>query len=188
MSSFPSPIRLRPYNLSVRAASARRGLAVAALAVVAACRTPDPLAEVGLSELETYWAVDRPSGSTQFIAPVARFRLHNKSARAIRSIQASATFRLKGETRSWSGGFQQVSPVGGKPLEPGQSALVVLKPEGEGRYSSTVSPEEMLAHQGFKDVWVEVYVRVGSSGWTRMGQADVERRIGARAAAAGPSP
>jgi hypothetical protein len=166
----------------VRGAFLRTGLALAALAA-AACRTPDPQAEVALSELETYWAVDRPSGGTQYIAPVARFRLHNKSGRSIRSIQASATFRLKGESQAWSGGFQQVSPVGGKPLPPGEGALVVLKPEGEGRYSSTVSPEEMLAHEGFKDVWVEVYVRVGSSGWSKMGQADVERRIGARAAA-----
>jgi hypothetical protein len=157
---------------------------LAMLATAGACRTPDPQAEVALSDRETYWAVDRPSGSTQYIAPVVRFRLHNKSARALRSVQASSTFRLKGQTQSWSGAFTQVAPVDGKPLEPGQSALVVLKPEGEGRYSSPVSPEEMLAHQNFKDVWVEVYVRVGSSSWSKMDQADVDRRIGTRAASA----
>jgi hypothetical protein len=170
----------------VRGLAARAGLlaVLAVLAAAAACRTPDPQAEVALADLETYWAVDRPSGSTQYIAPVVRFHLSNKSTRPIRSIQASGTFRLKGETQSWSGAFQQVAPVGGKPLEPGQSVLVVLKPEGEGRYSSTVTPEEMLAHKNFKDVWAEVFVRVGSSGWTRMGQADVERRIGSHAAVA----
>jgi hypothetical protein len=162
-------------------------LLLAMLAAAAGCRTPDPLAEVALSDLETYWAVDRPVGSTQFIAPVVRFQLRNKSSRPLRSIQASSTFRLKGDAKSWSGAFLQVAPVGGKPLEPGQSTLVVLKPEGEGRYNSTVSPEEMLAHQSFKDVSVEVYVRVGSSGWTRMGQADVERRIGTRDAVTEPA-
>lgn len=173
-----------PYNLNVRGHAARAGV-LAVLAAAAACHTPDPRAEVALADVETYWAVDRPSGSTQYIAPVVRFHLANKSTRAIRSIQASGTFRLKGEEQSWSGAFQQVAPVGGKPLQPGQSTLVVLKPEGEGRYSSTVSPEEMLAHKSFRDVTVEVFVRVGSSGWTAMtDKVDVERRIGAHSAVA----
>jgi hypothetical protein len=158
---------------------------LAVLAAAGACHTPDPKAEVALSDVETYWAVDRPSGGTQYIAPVVRFHLQNKSARAIRSIQASGTFRLKGEAQSWSGAFQQVAPVGGKALQPGQSVLVVLKPEGEGRYTSTVTPEEMLAHKNFKDVTVEVFVRVGSSGWTPMtDKVDVERRISAHSAVA----
>lgn len=168
----------------MKGGASRVGLMLAVLAAAAACHRPDPQAEVALSDVETYWAVDRPSGGTQYIAPVVRFRLHNKSPRQLRSIQASSTFRIKGETQTWSGAFQQVAPVAGKPLGPGQSTLVVLKPEGEGRYSSTVAPEEMLAHQSFRDVWVEMFVRVGSSGWTKMGQADVERRIGARAATA----
>jgi len=167
----------------VRASRARAGLLLAGLAL-AGCRAPDPQAEVALSEIETYWAVDRPSGSTQYIAPVVRFRLHDKGTGPLYSVQASGTFRLKGATQTWSGAYVQVAPLAGKPLEPGQSTLVLLKPEGEGRYSSPVAPEEMLAHPQFKDVWVEVFVRVGSSGWSKMAQADVERRIGSHAAQA----
>ncbi len=151
------------------------------LAGAAGCRAPDPQAELALDDLETYWAVDPPSGSTQYIAPVARFHLRNKGSNQLDSIQASATFRLKGETKTWSGAFLQVAPMARKPLAPGQSTLVVLKPDGEGRYSSTVTPEEMLAHQQFRDVRVDVFLRVGSSGWTMMAQADVERRIGSHA-------
>jgi hypothetical protein len=159
--------------------------AAAALVALAAagCRAPDPHAEVTLSDVEAYWAVDRPAGETQFIAPVVRFRVRNQGRRPLRSIQASSTFRIKNDAQAWSGAFQQVAPQAGRALDPGQSTLVVLKPEGEGRYSSTVPPEEMLAHQQFKDVTVEVFLRVGSSGWTSMARADVERRIGARAAA-----
>lgn len=167
----------------MRASLARAGLLLAGLAL-AGCRAPDPQAEVALSEIETYWAVDRPSGSTQYIAPVVRFRLLDKGTAPLYSVQASGTFRLKGEKQTWSGAYVQVAPIAGKPLEPGQSTLVVLKPEGEGRYSSPVTPEEMFAHPQFKDVWVEVFVRVGSSGWSRMAQAEVERRIGSRAAQA----
>ena len=147
----------------------------------AGCHAPDPRAEVALSEVETYWAVDRSVGGTQFIAPVVRFRLNNKGGRPLRSIQASSTFRIKGDPQAWSGAFQQVAPVAGHPLEPGQSTLVVLKPEGEGRYTFRGTPDDMLKHPEFKDVSGEVFVRVGSSSWTKFADVEVPRRLGSRA-------
>jgi hypothetical protein len=38
----------------------------------------------------------------------------------------------------------------------------------------------MFANEHFKDALVEVFVRAGSSGWVKFGEADVERRIGSR--------
>ena len=67
--------------------------------------------------------------------------------------------------------------------------LVLLK--SDARYSSPVEPEAMFTHEQFKDARVEVFLRVGSSPWTRFGDVDVDRRIGARevqAAAPQPSP
>jgi hypothetical protein len=172
----------------------RRGLAAAALALpllMAGCRKVDPRQVVALSDVETYWAVDRPVGGTQFLAPVVRFRLANTSSEPLRAVDASATFRRKDEAGAWSGGFAQVAPVPDaadprqkKPLAPGQGVLVVLRPEGEGRYTSPVEPEQMLAHPQFRDVTAEVYVRVGSSPWTKLAAFEVERRLGPRAAAA----
>jgi hypothetical protein len=66
----------------------------------------------------------------------------------------------------------------GQPLAPGQTVLVLLK--SDARYSSPVEPEAMFTHQQFKDARVEIFLRVGSSPWTRFGEADVERRIGAK--------
>ena len=145
------------------------------------CGTPEPKTEIELRDVESYWAVDPAVGDTQFLAPVVRFRLVNKEARS-RSIQAMATFRRKGEGPSWSSAWQQASPLpDGKPLPSGQSVLLVLKPEGEGRYTYRGAPEAMLQHAEFKDVTAEVFVRVGSSAWTKFADVDTERRLGRHA-------
>jgi hypothetical protein len=148
------------------------------LALLGACRGPDPKAEVELRDMESYWAVDPAVGETQHLAPVVRFQLVNKSATS-RSIQAMTTIRRKGEGPSWSSAWQQASPrPDGKPLAIGESALVILKPEGEGRYTYRGTPESMFQHPEFKDVTAEVFVRVGSSPWTRFADVEVPRRLG----------
>lgn len=153
-------------------------LALPLALLTGACRSPDPRAEIELRDLESYWAVDPPVGGTQYLAPVVRFQLMNKAASS-RSIQAMATFRRKGEGPAWSSSWQSVSPLpDGKPLPASQSVLAVLKPEGEGRYTFRGTAEEMFQHPEFKDVTAEVFVRVGSSSWTRFVDVDVPRRLG----------
>lgn len=156
---------------------------VAALApflalLAGACRSPDPKQEIEIKDLESYWAVDPPSAGTQYLAPVVRFQLVNKAATS-RSIQAMATFRRKGEGPAWSSAWQSVSPLpDGKGLPAGGSMLVVLKPDGEGRYTFRGTADEMFAHAEFRDVMAEVFVRVGSSSWTKFADVDIPRRLG----------
>ena len=152
------------------------------LAVLAApllsCQSPDPQALLEVSGLETYWAVDPATGDTRYIAPAVRMNVKNKGSEALRSVQATATFRRKGETQTWGSDWQQIS-TSAKPLGPGQTALVLLK--SDARYSSPVAePEAMFAHQLFKDARVEVFLRVGSSPWTKFGDLDVGRHIGSK--------
>jgi len=91
----------------------------------------------------------------------------------------TATFRRKGEENlTWGSDFRQVS-TRREPLVPLQVLSVVLK--SDARYYSTGAPEAMFSHEDFRDTTVEVFVRVGSSGWTKVGAMDVDRRIGARA-------
>jgi hypothetical protein len=162
-----------------------RRLCVAAALSAWSCQSPDPQAVLEVSGLEAYWAVDPTSGDTRFIAPAARFHVKNKGPEPLRSVQATATFRRKGETETWGSDWQQVS-ASAKPLAPGQTVLVLLK--SDARYSSPVEPEAMFAHQQFKDARVEIFLRAGSSPWTRFGETDVERRIGARDFQAPPPP
>jgi hypothetical protein len=153
-------------------------LALPLTLLAGSCRAPDPKAELELRGVETYWAVDPAMGETQFLAPVVRFQLANKAATS-RSIQAMATFRRKGEGPAWSSAWFQASPLpDGNALPVGQDVLVVLKPEGEGRYTYRGTPETMFQHPEFKDVTAEVFARVGSSSWTKFIDVELPRRVG----------
>ena len=162
----------------------RRLLAAApllALALLApGCAAPDPQVELAARDLEAYWAVDSPVGDTQYIAPAVRLTVTHRGRKPHRSVQATATFKRKGEAETWSSAWQVVSPVGDRPLAPGETRVVVLKPDAEGRYHSTGTPESMFQHPQFKDVHVDVFLRVGSSAWSKVASVDVERRIGPR--------
>lgn len=146
----------------------------------AGCRVPDPLQELELTDVEGYWAVDPSRGETNYLAPVVRFAMRNVTDTPLRSIQVKVNFRREGEA-VWSEAFRQASPVNGQLLAPGESVLVTLKPEGEGRYSSPGPPEAMFEHELFEDVKAEVFIRMGRSGWVFMLETDVERRIGSSA-------
>ncbi len=134
-----------------------------------------------MSEVETYWVVDSPVGDTRYLAPAVRFSVTNKGTNPQRSIEATAVFRRRGEEAAWGSDWQRVIP-GGKPLAPGQSAVLVLR--SDGRYYSKGEPETMFDHELFKDARVQVFLRLGSSGWVKFAEVPVERQIGSRAARA----
>jgi len=150
-------------------------LALAALSL-AGCRTHDPAKELSLGGIETYWVVDSPREGQNFIAPVVRFRLKNISTQTIGSVQARARFPAPGQEESWGSIQEQVS-TWTRPLEPGKEAVVTVR--SAGRYQSSAAPEDMLRSSGFRDPSVEIFVRIGSSYWARLGAGKVERRIGA---------
>jgi hypothetical protein len=148
------------------------------LLALAGCSKPDPKTEMEVQQLETYWAVDSPSGGTQYLAPVVRFALRNQGTKG-RSVQAMTTLRRQGDDVAWSTAFTKVHTPQGE-LAPGESAPVMLKPEGEGRYTSTGPPESMFQHPQWKDVSAELFLRVDNSDWTKLGTYPIERRIGSK--------
>jgi hypothetical protein len=149
---------------------------------VGACRPPEPREELELTELETYWVVDSPVDETQYIAPAVRITVRNKGQKPRRSIEVRVGFRLKGESENWGQGDSQRVTAPGKDLAPGQSATVVLR--NDTRYTSPGPPESMFTHAQFRDTVVQVFLRVGSSGWIKFSEVPVERRIGSHAAKA----
>jgi hypothetical protein len=153
---------------------------LASTALLASCRPPDPRSVLDVSDKETYWAIDTAQGERQFIAPVVRCTVHNRGDKPLRTLEAQATFRRKGDDVIWSSSWTRVTGPGGAPLAAGASSLVVLKPEGEGRYFTNGPPESMFTHPQFRDATVDVFLRIGSSSWTKFFTADVERRIGSR--------
>ena len=147
------------------------------LFAAAACTSHDPAAELDVKVMETYWVLDSPARETQYMAPAVRISVRNKSPEKLRSIQATANFRRVGEEETWGSAWEQVTDAS-KPLEPGQEMVVVLR--SEGRYTSTGGAEAMFTHEQFKDARAELFLRVGSSPWTKMAEAPVERRVGSK--------
>jgi hypothetical protein len=163
----------------MRARTAGVALALAS----AACAPADPKAHLEIAEVETYWAVDNPRGDTQYLAPVVRFRLYNRTTRTLRAVDAQAAFAREGEAdqnqNKWPALVLVVTAR--KPLAAGAFAEVELK--SEGRYSMRdTTPEDMLKNEAFKDARAEIYLREGASTWVKMQEVPVDRRIGARSA------
>ncbi len=148
----------------------------AALLGLVACRAHDAAEELALSGIETYWIVDSPQGAENFIAPAVRFRLKNISADTIGSIQARARFPAPGQDAVWGSIQEQVS-TWRKPLAVGEEAVVTIR--SAGRYHAAAAPSDLLRSPGFEDPRAEIFVRIGSSPWAKLGEAEVVRRIGA---------
>ena len=58
--------------------------------------------------------------------------------------------------------------------------------KSDARYHSQGDAESMFRHELFKDATVEVFLRLGSSPWTKFGRLEVERRVGSKTLAAEP--
>jgi hypothetical protein len=159
--------------------------ALGAILSASACRTPDPKTLLEVSDVDAFWAVEPSMGGEQYIAPAVKLRIHDRSGAEQHSVQAMAVFRRKGEENlTWGSAFEQV--VSRKnPLAAGQSVGVTLK--SDARYHSQGPVDGMFTHAQFKDALVEMFLRVGSSGWVSFGQVPVERRVGSRSVASPPS-
>jgi hypothetical protein len=158
---------------------ARRPAALALFALASfltGCSSRDPAKELAVSGIETYWVVDSPQEGENFIAPAVRFRVTNTSGEPLGSVDARARFPAPDQDEVWGSIQEQVSHWQ-KPLDPGQAATVTVR--SAGRYHSKADPEDILRAPGFKDPRVEIYLRIGASPWAMLGEAKVERRIGA---------
>lgn len=162
----------------------RRSIALWLALPLLACRTPDPKQELAVTDVECYWAIDKNSGGTLYIAPSVRFQVKNLAPREQRTVQATVTFRRKGEEQTWGSAWVEVTPRG-KPLPPGQSTAVTMK--SDGRYYSTGEAEGMFSHAQFKDAHATLFLRVGGSAWVQFADLDAERRIGSRTVEAAPA-
>lgn len=145
------------------------------LLVTLGCATPKPEEDLAVSDVDAYWAIDSTAGDTVYVSPVVRFQLVNRSAK--QAIEATATFRHKGDTATWGSAWERVT-LPSRPLPPGRSLVLALK--SDGRYYTTGAPESVFQHELFKDASVEVFLRVGSSPWVKMAAVDVARRIGSK--------
>jgi hypothetical protein len=152
-------------------------LAIVAAALPLACRSHDPSRELAVSDIVTYWIVDSPQQGENYVAPAVRFRLRNVGGEVLGSVQARARFPSPDQGEEPWGSIQEQVSTWRQPLRPGLDAIVTVR--SAGRYHSAAEPEAILRSPVFRDPRVEIYVRIGSSSWAKLGEAAVERRIGA---------
>lgn len=152
-------------------------LALVSVLSLAACEHIDAAKEFGVSDVETYWVIDKVVGTEEYIAPAVRFRLHNRGTRARRSVEVAGAFRRLGVPETWGSGWARATKPG-ETLAPGQSALIVMV--ADARYHSAATPEQMFKHKLFVDATVEVFVKVAGSDWAKILDAPIKRRVGSR--------
>jgi hypothetical protein len=172
--------RGRVSGIGSRGVAGRSSLAFLLLLPVLftwACSAADPRKVLAVEGLQGYWVVDTEKSQTNYIVPTIRFALKNVTAEPISNIQATATFRRKGEDSQWGDSFVTVANRD-KPLAPGQSAPVEMRSSAD-YYTpgAPVAPEIMFQHGLFRDATVEVFLRVGRSGWVKMASAEIPRRL-----------
>ena len=151
-----------------------RALAIVSLFFAAACGPTVDLAKaVAPESVTTGWADGGGVAGKNKIVPAVSFRLKNVSDRTLGPLQVNAVFRRVNDPAEWSSGYLANAaselPPGGE-----TSMLTIMGPQG---YTGTDDREAMLRNSQFVDAKVELYVKSGSSNWTRIGEYPVAREL-----------
>ena len=130
----------------------------------------------------------RPQQGENYVAPAVRFRLKNVSGQDDR---LGAGPRALPRPRPGRGALG-LDPGAGEHLAEAAARRARTRSSPCAPPAATTrrpTRRHILRSPAFKDPRVEVYVRIGSSSWAKLGEAPVERRIGAPGALrAGRSP
>jgi hypothetical protein len=152
----------------------RRALAILSLFFVAACGPTIDLAKAVAPEaVTTGWAAGDGVVGKNKIVPSVSFQLKSVSNQQLGRLQVNAVFRRVNDPAEWSSGYLANAatelPPGGE-----TGALTIMGPQG---YTGTDDREAMLRNSQFVDATVELYVKSGTSNWTRLGEYPIAREL-----------
>jgi hypothetical protein len=152
----------------------KRALAIFSLLSATACGPKLDLAKaVAPESVTTGWADGGTVAGRNKIVPAVSFRLKNVSDQKIGPLQVNAVFRRVNDPAEWSSGYL---PSAATELPPGgETATLTIM--GQQGYTGTDEPEAMLRNSQFVDAKVELYVKSGSSNWTRIGEFPIARQL-----------
>lgn len=150
-------------------------LLVATLALAAACARSATVQEaIEVYDITTgYDDGGREAGQNRLL-PTISFKVRNKAARAIHSVQLNAVFRVIGDPEEL--GAQLIQGIDYDGLPPGQSSGPYTLRSMFG-YSGEQARVEMFQHEGFKDVQVELFAKQGGNQWVKLTEQVVERQL-----------
>jgi hypothetical protein len=121
----------------------------------------------------TGWANGGTVAGRNKIVPAVSFRLKNVSDQNLPAVQVNAVFRRVNDPGEWSSGFL---PDVAKEFQAGSetdSRIVA----GQQGYTGTDDRDALLRNSHFVDAKAELFVKSGSSNWTRIGEFPVARQL-----------
>ncbi len=108
------------------------------------------------------------------LVPTVSFRLENTTDDTIRYVQLNGVFRREGEEEEW--GTSYVHAFGTEGLDAGLSTIE-YRLESERGYTGEQARDEMLAHSGFVDVRMDLFVKHRGDQWVRLDSIDIDRQL-----------
>jgi hypothetical protein len=152
----------------------KRMLLVLPLLLATACGPAIDLAKaVAPESVTTGWADGGIVAGKQKIVPVVSFRLKNVSDRKLQAVQVNAVFRRVNDPGEWSSGFL---PDAARELPPG-AETPPRTVAGQQGYTGTDDRDELLKNSRFVDAKADLFVKSGSSNWTRIGEFPIARQL-----------
>jgi len=169
----------RKKGRSHRRGNAHSWLAILSLLGVAACSAGDNRAVEGLEveDVQAYWSVWGKKEGKNYIHPAVRFKIRNKGENEADYVQTQAVFRRENKLEeAWGNAFEY--SLAGEPIPPGGLSREITLKSDVTVYSSD-PPNKMLENEQWQQVFVEVFLRVGSSDRKSVVKLEVPKRLGA---------
>ena len=140
----------------------------------AACRPSIDLSKAVAPEaVTTGWADGGGVAGRNKIVPAVSFRLKNVSGRTLGLVQVNAVFHRGGDPSEWTTGYL---PDVARTLPPdGQTDARTVA--GQQGYTGTDDREDLLRNSHFVDARADLFVKSGSSNWTRIGEYAIARQL-----------
>ena len=113
-------------------------------------------------------------GNKNKLVPTVSFKLRNRGADEVTTVQLNAVFRRKGEQEEWGSAF--VWAIRSNGLSPGLSTQPIVLRSQLG-YTGEQPRAEILSHSQFVDARVEVFGKQGSANYVKLGAYDIKRQL-----------
>jgi len=152
----------------------KHALLFASIAFATACGPAvDVSKDIVLTPMTTGWADGGTVAGKNRIVPAMTFRLTNTSNQPISTVQVNAVFKRGSDPAEWTTAYV---PNASRQLAPGADTGPLIAKGVQG-YTGTDERDALLRNSQFVDAKVELFVKSGSSGWTRIGEFPIARQI-----------
>jgi hypothetical protein len=154
---------------------ARLALVALLTLVVSGCGpTVDLKTALQTTDVSTGWFDLGVVDGKNKLVPSVTFSFKNVGTQTLSTLQANVIFRRAGEDEEWGNGFVRVA--GSEGLAGGAVSKPVAVNSQLG-YTGSESRQQMMSNSGFKDARVQIFAKYGSTQWTLITEAPIERRL-----------